>query len=123
MPILISFTGEDFKFTIVLSTILYAIKSKPQKDKRVFKFSIILNAAKRGFKFTINLYTNPPVKLKTKRDFRLELLSTKGDFKYIALYIEFLAGKLRGYSKEIFKFRIEFCAANISFKDLIFKTG
>ena len=37
--------------------------------------------------------------------------STKGDFGYIALYIEFPAGEPGGYSKGIFKFRIEPYAA------------
>ena len=89
----------------------------------MFKFFIAPSAVKEGFRFTIDLYTNPPVKLKAKRDFRLGLLSIKGDFRYIALYIEFPAGELGGYSKEIFKFRMEPYAANISFKDLIFRVG
>jgi len=89
----------------------------------VFKFSIAPSATKEGFRFTIDLYTNPPIKPKAGRDFRLGLLSAKGDFRYIALYIEFLAGKLGGYNKEIFKFRIEPYAANIPFKDLIFGAG
>ena len=41
----------------------------------------------------------------------------------MALYIEFPAGKLRGYSKEIFEFRMEPCANNIPFKDFIFRVG
>ena len=41
----------------------------------------------------------------------------------MALYIGFPAGKPRGYSKEIFKFRIEPYATNIPFKDLIFRAG
>ena len=41
---------------------------------------------------------------------------TERDFGYIAPYIEFPAGKPRGYSKGIFKFRIEPYAA-------IFKAG
>ena len=49
--------------------------------------------------------------------------STKGDFRYIAPYVEFLVGKLGGYSKGIFKFRIEPYATNVSFKDLIFRAG
>ncbi len=49
--------------------------------------------------------------------------STKGDFGYIALYIEFLAGKLGGYSKGIFEFRIKPYAANVPFIDLIFRAG
>jgi len=123
MPILTSFTGEDFEFTIVPSTALYAIKSKPQEGKRVFKFSIALSAAKEGFRFTIDLYTNPPIKPKARRDFRLGLLSAKGDFRYIALYIEFPAGEPGGYSKEIFEFRIKPYATNIPFKDLMFRAG
>jgi hypothetical protein len=39
----------------------------------------------------------------------------KGDFRYIALYIEFLVGEPGGYSKEIFEFRMEPYAANIPF--------
>jgi hypothetical protein len=123
MPIPTSFIGEDFKFTMVLSTILRIIKSKPQESKRVFKFSIVLSATKEGFRFTIDLYTNPPIKPKARRDFRLGLLSAKGDFRYIALYIEFPVGELGGYSKEIFEFRIEPYAANVPFKDLIFRAG
>ena len=89
----------------------------------MFKFSMALGAAKKGFRFTINLYTNPPIKPEAKRDFRLGLLSAKGDFRYIALYIEFPVGELGCYSKEIFKFRMEPYAANIPFKDLIFGAG
>jgi len=99
----------------------------------VLKFSIVLSAAKEGFRFTIDLYTNPPIKPKARRDFRLGLLSAaivrfsrnsaKGGFRYIALYIEFLVGELGGYSKEIFEFRMEPYAANIPFKDLIFIAG
>jgi hypothetical protein len=99
----------------------------------VFKFSMALSAAKKDFGFTIDLYTNPPIKPKARRDFRLGLLSAtivrfsrnsiKGDIRYIALYIEFPAGKPRGYSKEIFKFRMEPYTTNIPFKDLIFKAG
>jgi len=99
----------------------------------VFKFSIAPSAAKEGFGFTIDLYTNPPIKPKARRDFRLGLLSAavvrfsgnsvKGDIRYIALYIEFLAGEPGGYSKEIFKFRMEPCAANIPFEDLIYRAG
>jgi len=99
----------------------------------VFKFSIAPSAAKKGFRFTIDLYTNPPIKPKARRDFRLGLLSAaivrfsgngiKGNIRYIALYIEFLVGELGGYNKEIFKFRIEPCAANIPFKDLIYRAG
>jgi hypothetical protein len=91
----------------------------------VFKFSIVPSAAKEGFRFTIDLYTNFSVKPKARRDFRLGLLSAaivrfsgnsiKGDFRYIALYIEFPVGELGGYSKEIFKFRMEPYAANIPF--------
>jgi hypothetical protein len=89
----------------------------------VFKFSIAPSATKEGFGFTIDLYTNPPIKPKARRDFRLGLLSAEGDFRYIALYIEFLVGKLGGYSKEIFEFRIEPYATNIPFKDLFFRAG
>ena len=81
----------------------------------MFKFSMAPSAAKEGFGFTIDLYTNPPIKPKARRDFRLGLLSAKGDFRYIALYIEFLAGELGGYNKEIFKFRMELYAINIPF--------
>jgi len=49
--------------------------------------------------------------------------SIKRDFRYIALYIEFPAGKPGGHSKGIFKFRMEPCAANIPFKDFIFRAG
>lgn len=118
-----SFTGGDFKFTIVLSTTLYITKPEVQEGKRVFKFFIILSTAKEGFGFTINLYINFFVKPKAKRDFRLGLLNTKEDFRYIALYMEFPAGEPGGYSKEIFKFRIKPYAANIPFKDLIFGVG
>ena len=132
MPIPTSFI-RDFKFTIVLSTMLYAIKPKIKKSKRVFKFFIILNPAKKGFRFIINLYINFFIKPKAKRDFKLKLLSTtavrfsgngiKGDFRYIALYIKFLINKLRGYNKEIFKFRIKFYTINIPFQDFIFKAS
>ena len=123
IPIPTSFTGEDFKFTIVLSIVLYATKPKVQKSKKVFKFFIIPSTAKEGFGFTINLYINFSVKPKAGRDFRLGLLSAKGDFKYITLYIEFLASKLGSYSKEIFKFKIEPYTINIPFKDFIFGAG
>ena len=89
----------------------------------MFKFFIILNTAKEGFRFTINLYINFSVKFKARRDFRLGLLSAKGDFRYIALYMEFPVGELGGYSKEIFKFRMEFYAVNVFFKDFIFEAG
>ena len=89
----------------------------------MFKFSIAPSATKEGFGFTIDLYTNPPIKPKARRDFRLGLLSAKRDFRYIALYIEFPAGEPGSYSKEIFKFRIEPCAANIPFKDFMFGVG
>ena len=99
----------------------------------MFKFSIAPSAAKEGFGFTIDLYTNPPIKPKARRDFRLGLLSAntvrfsrnsaKGDFRYMALYIEFPADELGGYSKEIFKFRMEPYAANIPFNNLIFRAG
>jgi len=112
MPIPTSFTGGDFKFTMVLSTILYAIKPKAREGKRVFKFSMALSAAKEGFGFTIDLYTKFFIKPKARRDFRLGLPSTnavrfsgngaKRDFRYMALYIEFWVGKLGGYSKGIF---------------------
>ena len=105
MPILMSFTG-DFEFTIVLNTVLYAIKPKVREGKRVFKFSITLNSTKEGFKFIINLYTNFSIKPKARRDFRLKLPSTttvrfsknsiKGDFRYIAPYVEFPAGEPGG---------------------------
>jgi len=49
--------------------------------------------------------------------------SAKGDFGYIALYIEFPVGELGGYSKGIFKFRMEPYAANVPFNNLIFKAG
>ena len=124
MPIPTSFI-EDFEFTIVLSTVLRAIEPKVKEGKRVFKFFITLNPAKEGFGFTINLYINFSVKPEAERDFRLGLLNAtivrfsrngiKGDFRYIALYIEFLAGELGGYSKEIFKFRIKFYITNIPF--------
>ena len=132
MPIPTSFTG-DFEFTIALNIILYMIKPKVKKGKRVFKFFIVLNPAKKGFRFTIDLYTNFSIKPKARRDFRLGLPSTaivkfsrnsvKRDFRYIALYIEFPVGKLGGYSKEIFKFRMEPYATNVPFKDLIFRVG
>jgi len=125
MPIPTSFIGEDFEFTIALSTTLRAIEPELWEGKRVFEFSIAPSAAKDSFGFTINLYTNPPIKPEVGRDFRLGLLSAaavrfsrssiKGDFRYMALYIEFLAGELGGYSKEIFKFRMEPYAANIPF--------
>ena len=99
----------------------------------MFKFSIALNAVKKGFRFTINLYINPPVEFETRRDFRLELLSAavvrfsgnsiKGDIRYIALYIGFPAGEPRGYSKKIFKFKMELYTTNIPIKDLIFGVG
>jgi len=47
----------------------------------------------------------------------------KGDFRYMALYIEFPAGKSGGYSKGDFKFRMEPYAANVSFKNLMFRAG
>jgi hypothetical protein len=89
----------------------------------VFKFFIIPNTAKEGFRFTIDLYINFSIKLEARRDFKLGLLSTKRDFKYIALYIKFPAGKLGGYSKEIFKFKMESYTTNIPFKDFIFRIG
>ena len=124
MPIPMSFI-EDFEFTIVLSTVLYAIEPETKEGKRVFKFFIALNSAKKGFGFTINPYINFSIKLKARRDFRLGLLSTaivrfsrnsiKRDFRYMALYIEFLAGKPGGYNKEIFKFKIKLYTINIPF--------
>ena len=124
MPIPTSFIG-DFEFTIALSTVLYAIKPKVKEGKRVFKFFIILSPIKEGFRFTINLYTNFSIKPEAKRDFKLKLLSAtivrfsgnsiKRDFRYIALYIKFPAGELGGYSKKIFKFRMEPYATNIPF--------
>ena len=132
IPIPISFIG-DFKFTITLNTILYAIKPKAKEGKRVFKFFIVPNPTKEGFRFTINLYINFSVKPKTERDFKLKLLSTttvrfsgnsiKGDFRYITLYIEFPAGKPGGYSKEIFKFKIKPYTTNIPFQDFIFEVS
>jgi len=50
-----SFIREDFEFAIAPSTILCAIKPKALEGKRVFKFSIVLSAAKEGFGFTIDL--------------------------------------------------------------------
>jgi len=41
----------------------------------------------------------------------------------MALYIEFPVGKLGGYSKGIFKFRMEPYATNIPFNNLIFRAG
>jgi len=41
----------------------------------------------------------------------------------MALYIEFPISKLGGYSKGIFEFRMDPCAANVSFKDFIFKVS
>ena len=118
---------------MVLRTALYTIEPEPREGKRVFKFSIVLSAAKEGFGFTIDLYTNPPIKPEARRDFRLGLLSTatvrfsrnsvKGDIRYMALYIEFPVGEPGGYSKEIFKFRMEPYATNVPFKDLIFRAG
>ena len=99
----------------------------------MFKFFIAPSAAKKGFRFTIDLYTNFSIKPKARRDFKLGLLSAntvrfsrnsaKGDFGYIALYIEFPAGKLGGYSKGIFKFSMEPCPANVPFIDIIFRVG
>ena len=99
----------------------------------MFKFSIAPSTAKEGFGFTIDLYTNPPIEPEAGRDFRLGLLNTatvrfsgngvEGGIRYMALYIEFLAGKLGGYSKKIFKFKIKFYAANIPFEDFIFGAG
>ena len=99
----------------------------------MFKFSMVLSATKKGFGFTMDLQTNFSVKPKAGRDFRLGLLSAavvkfsensaKGDFGYIALYMEFLVGKLGGYSKGIFEFRMEPYAANIPFNNLIFRAG
>ena len=119
-----SFTG-NFKFIIAPSTVLHVIKPEAREGKRVFKFFIVLSPAKKGFRFTIDPYTNFSVKPEAKRDFRLGLLSTtiirfsgngiKGDFRYIALYIEFLAGEPGGYNKEIFKFKMEPYTTNIPF--------
>ena len=91
----------------------------------MFKFSIVLNTTKKGFGFTINLYINFFTEPKAKRDFKLRLLNAaivrfsrngiKGDFRYITLYIEFLAGELGGYNKKIFKFSIKPYTANIPF--------
>jgi hypothetical protein len=41
----------------------------------------------------------------------------------MALYIEFPADKLGGYSKGIFEFRIELYAINVSFNNFIFGAG
>jgi hypothetical protein len=123
MPIPTSFIGEDFEFTMALSTALCAIKSKPREGERVFEFSMALSAAKEGFGFTMDLCTNPPIKPEAGRDFRLGLLSAKGDFRYMALYVEFPAGEPGGYSKEIFEFRMEPYAANVPFEDFIFRAG
>ena len=41
----------------------------------------------------------------------------------MALYIEFLVGKPGVYSKGIFKFRMDPYAANIPFKNFIFRVG
>ena len=41
----------------------------------------------------------------------------------MAPYIEFPVGELGGYSKGIFKFRMEPYAANVPFKDLMFRAG
>jgi hypothetical protein len=41
----------------------------------------------------------------------------------MALYIEFPVSKLGGYSKEIFKFRMELYTTNIPFKDFMFGIG
>ena len=124
IPIPMSFTG-DFEFTIALSTMLYAIEPEAKEGKKVFKFFIVLSPTEEGFGFTINLYTNFFVELEAKRDFGLKLLSTtivkfsrngiEGDFRYITLYIKFPAGEPRGYSKEIFKFRMELYTTNIPF--------
>ena len=124
MPIPTSFT-KDFEFTIVPSITLYAIKPEVRKSKRVFKFSITPSPTKEGFGFTIDLYINFSIKPEAGRDFKLKLLSAatvrfsrnsiKEDFRYIALYIEFLAGELGGHGKEIFKFRMEPYTTNIPF--------
>jgi len=55
MPIPTSFIGGDFEFAIALSTALCAIEPEALEGKRVFKFSIVLSAAKEGFGFTIDL--------------------------------------------------------------------
>jgi len=91
------------------------------------------SAAKESFRFTIDLYTNFSVEPEAKRDFRLGSLSAntvrfsrnsaEGDIGHMALYIEFPAGELGGYSKGIFEFRTKPCAANVPFVDLMFKTG
>ena len=49
--------------------------------------------------------------------------SAKGDFRYMAPYIEFLVGEPGGYSKGIFEFRMEPYAANVPFINLIFRAG
>ena len=96
MPIPTSFTGGDFEFTMAPSTALRAIKPEAQEGERVFEFSMAPSA-------TIDLWTNSSIKPEAGRDFRLGLPSaaavrfsrnnTKGDFRYIALYAEFLVGK------------------------------
>ena len=133
MPIPTSFIGGDFKFTMALSTALCAIKPKAQEGERVFKFSMAPSAAKEGFGFTMDLYTNPPIKPEARRDFRLGLSSAaavrfsgngiKGGIRYMALYMEFPAGEPGGHGKEIFEFRMEPYAANIPFNNLIFRAG
>ena len=94
---------------------------------------MVLSAAKEDFGFTMDLQTNFSIKPEARKDFRLGLLSAamvrfsgnsaKGDFGYIALYIEFLASELGGYGKGIFKFRMDPCAANVLFKDFMFRVG
>ena len=91
------------------------------------------SATKEGFRFTIDLQTNFSIKPKARRDFGLGLLSAaavrfsgngiKGDIRYMALYVGFPAGEPGGYSKEIFKFRMELYAINIPFQDFIFKVS
>jgi hypothetical protein len=41
----------------------------------------------------------------------------------MALYIEFLVGKPGGYSKGIFKFRMEPYATNVPLGNLMFRVG
>ena len=79
---------------------------------------------------TIDLQTNSFIEPEARRDFRSKLLNVtavrfsrndiKGDFRYMALYTEFLASEQGGYGKRIFKFRMEPYAVNIPFKDFMF---
>ena len=122
-PIPTSFTGGDFEFTMAPSTALRAIEPEPREGERVFEFSMAPSAAEEGFGFTMDPCTNPPVEPEAGRDFRLGLPSAKGDFRYMAPYVEFPAGEPGGHGKEIFEFRMEPCAANVPFEDLMFGAG